>query len=208
VDIHPPHAPIRSVKDFLIQLVTITAGVLIALSLESLVEWNHYRILVGDARDTIALELADNRKEVESNLANIESRRRDLDVAQRMADELLKTRQTQINTMNLSLGIAQLSSASWQTAERTGALAHMAYDEVRRDAGIYAVQDLYVAQQRRSLDGIAAALAFIAGGDPTMAAPRDVEGFRQQILALRADLLVEEQLGRQLAKTYQATPSK
>jgi hypothetical protein len=33
---HPPHAPIQSVRDFFIRL--ITAGVLIALSLERLLE--------------------------------------------------------------------------------------------------------------------------------------------------------------------------
>ena len=37
MDIHPPH-PIRSWKDFAIQLVTITAGILIALSLEGVRE--------------------------------------------------------------------------------------------------------------------------------------------------------------------------
>jgi hypothetical protein len=33
VEIHPPHRPIHSVQDFVLQLLTITAGVLIALSL-------------------------------------------------------------------------------------------------------------------------------------------------------------------------------
>jgi len=64
VDIHPPHGPIRSWKDFLLQLVTITAGVLIALSLEGVREWSHYRTLVREARETLAREIAENMKEV------------------------------------------------------------------------------------------------------------------------------------------------
>jgi len=61
VESHPPHAPAHSIKDFFIQLLTITAGVLIALSIEGLTEWNHHRQLVREATETIAREIADNR---------------------------------------------------------------------------------------------------------------------------------------------------
>jgi hypothetical protein len=38
VEIHPPHGSIHSFKDFVVQLATITAGVLIALSFEGVLE--------------------------------------------------------------------------------------------------------------------------------------------------------------------------
>lgn len=39
MDIHPPHRAVTSVRQFLRELVTITAGILIALTLEGLVNW-------------------------------------------------------------------------------------------------------------------------------------------------------------------------
>ena len=64
VEVHPPHAAAHSLREFLAQLGTITAGVLIALSIEGLLEWNHYRTL-REAKATIDLEIADNKKELD-----------------------------------------------------------------------------------------------------------------------------------------------
>jgi hypothetical protein len=49
-DIHPPHSPIHGWRDFLVQLVTITAGLLIALALEGLVEWLNHRHIMHQAQ--------------------------------------------------------------------------------------------------------------------------------------------------------------
>ena len=57
MDIHPPH-PIHTWKDFGIQLVTITAGILIALSLEGVRESIHDRAIVREARENIRREIA------------------------------------------------------------------------------------------------------------------------------------------------------
>jgi hypothetical protein len=42
MDVHPPHGPVHSWKDFWIHLGTISIGLLIALSLEQSVEWMHH----------------------------------------------------------------------------------------------------------------------------------------------------------------------
>jgi hypothetical protein len=132
VEVHPPHGPIHSWKDFSLQLITITAGVLIALSLEGVRESIRDRALVREARENIAREIADNKKEVDGELAGIDERRKNLQAALRFADELLKTKHTSLQKLNLGSSLAELSAASWQTAERTGALAHMEYSEVQK----------------------------------------------------------------------------
>jgi len=204
MEIHPPHGPILSLKEFLIQLVTIAAGILIALSLEGLLEWNHYRILVREARETISREIADNKKDVDDVLANSNTRKTSLDSALRLANELLGEKKSDIQKTELRLNIADFSRASWQTAERTGALGHMEYSEVRRYSELYDLQELFVQQQRRSLDRLAAAVAVIET-DPRHAAPGDLETFRQHVRALRGELIIEEQVGRQLAAAYEKT---
>jgi len=42
-DVHPSHVAAHTWKDFLIQIATISVGLLIALVLEQTVEWNHHR---------------------------------------------------------------------------------------------------------------------------------------------------------------------
>lgn len=70
------------------ELSTITAGVLIALFLEGLVQWGRGVALVREARGTILREIADNRREVESVLSSVDSRRKNLEQALQFAERL------------------------------------------------------------------------------------------------------------------------
>jgi hypothetical protein len=203
VEIHAPHAPIHTFRDFLIALGTITAGVLIALSIEAMLEWNHHRTLVREARATIAREMADNLKDVGATLQDVESQQRDVATALRLANELLANGKTDIHKINVGAALADLRSASWETAGRTGALAHMEYDEVRRYAEVYTFQELYSQQQRKALERATAAMAITAyGGDPGRWLRTDLEQFRQQVLALGAEISVQERFGRRLSELY------
>jgi hypothetical protein len=201
VKVHPPHAPIHSLKDFFIQLITITAGVLIALSCEGLLEWNHNRNLVREARSTMEREIADNRQDIDGELAAMGGRRKDVGMALQLVNELLTTKKSAINQMSLGFSFAELSAASWQTAERTGALAHMEYAEVQEYSSLYGTQAVYAGLQQRVLDRLAEALAF-AHTDPHQLPARDLEMLRQHLLGLNADFTLLEQLGRQLRDAY------
>jgi hypothetical protein len=80
----------------------------------------------------------------------------------------------------------------------------MDYAEVQKYAGLYELQNLFAVQQRQVLVRLASALAVRGAGDPHMAAPRDLELFRQQVLELRAGL-IERQLGQGLSEAYGKT---
>jgi len=192
----------ESTRNFVFQLVTITGGVLIALFLEGLVEWTDNRALVREARATIARELAENKKELDGSLAELDARTDNLESALRFANEMLEKKSTDIREITLNRSFAELSAASWQTAERTGALGHMDYDEVRRYSRIYALQDIFTAHQRRALERMSGALAALSAGNPHKAAPKDLEAFRQHVLALRGDLLIDRDLGKALSSAY------
>jgi hypothetical protein len=204
VDIHPPH-PIHSWKDFGVQLVTITAGILIALSLEGVRESIHDRALVREARENIHREIADNQREVDGEIAAMPGRAKKLDAALRFANDLLKTKRTEVHQVELGLSFPTLRAASWQTADRTGALAHMDYAEVQKYAELYAFQDFLTAQHRRALDVLAAAIGLVTAtddGDPTKTAPADLQRFREQVIALRSILFIEEQMTHTASERY------
>jgi hypothetical protein len=201
LEIHPPHAPIHTFKDFVIQLVTITAGVLIALSFEGVREWNHYRTLVAEARENIAREIADNRREVQIVLNGMDQRRKNLKVALQMANEVLTTKKTSVNQISLGFELADMTSSSWLTAERTGALAHMDYAEVQKYSRLYSLQDLYVDRQRRGVEQLAAVMGILTG-DPTRAPIKDLELFRERVIEQIAGLTLEEGIAKRLLEAY------
>jgi len=126
----------------------------------------------------------------------------------RFADELLEDGSTEVSELDLGFTVGEVSSASWLTAERTGAIAHMDYERVRELARVYEAQDLFVAHQRQNLDRLTSAIAVISGGgDPTKANERDLLAFRDQVTALRAALFIEAQLAERARELYDAVLS-
>lgn len=209
MEVHPPHAPAHSVRDFLIQLLTITVGVLIALSIEGLTEWNHHRLLVREAKETIAREIADNKSALERHFSGWDKSVEGIETSLQLAEDLLATRKSNINEIELGFHLSSLSDASWRTAERTGALTYMDYSDVQYYAKLYGYQDLYVSQQRRIMDRTVSALSQISGGsDPHQAPPKDLERFRLELMTLRGEMLADKQLGEALLKAYDEALAK
>jgi hypothetical protein len=78
MDVHPPHQPIHTVKDFLLHLLTITVGLFIALSLEAAVESLHHRHLVRDARESLHREITVNHQQYAINVKWVAENREQL----------------------------------------------------------------------------------------------------------------------------------
>ena len=199
----PPSAKKYSFADYLFQFITITAGVLIALLINGLVEWNNNRSLVVQARETIAQEIVQNKNDLDKTLGGIVEDMKRLDNALKFASEMLTARKTSITELMLHLNFADVSSAGWRTAERTGALSHMPYAEVQRYSLLYDLQDLYTAQQRAMLLQLAEASAILSGDfDPDNPKVSDLEVFRDRVMRLRSTLIIHEQMAKRLAERY------
>jgi hypothetical protein len=195
----------RSPRDLLLELFIVTIGVLIALLVQSLVDWQHYRRLVREARATIAHEITDNKREIEGLITQAPGQKKKLDTALQFADQLLATKKTSVDTLDLGFNLADLSTAGWQSADQTGALGHMDYAEVQRYARAYTVQALFADRQRQSVELLAAATALLGCcDDPTKSAAPDLTAFRQQVLALKGQLLIQESIAARLVEIYDA----
>ena len=177
---------------------------LIALLINGLVEWNNNRQLVEQARATIRLEVEANLKELAGLPENIKRSASELETALRFADQLLATGTTDVRSLRLKFDLATLNSSGWQTAERTGALAHMDYVEVQEYSEIYTMQQLFDEQARKAIDLVATSSSLVASGfDPTKASADDLKDFRRHVMLLQSNLSVTQQLGEQLTKGYQ-----
>jgi hypothetical protein len=202
VEIHAPDKPIHSLKDLGIHLATITAGILIALSLEGILEWRHHRNLVSEAKENITIELEGNKKAVDKSLEGLSTQVKNYRNALNFANERLKRNHTNIHELTIGFMVPSVSAVAWKTAETTGALGHMKYAEVQKYAEVYDVQDLYVRAEAQKLQRVSQVEAILMGGDPNKASLQDVESFRQQILVSLADLVTEESLAKELSEAY------
>lgn len=202
-EVAPKAARKYTLVDYVFQFITITAGVLIALLLNGLVEWNHNRALVADARSTIAREIAANKKDLDSTLSGIDGDVHKLESALKFANDMLTKRSTSVNELNFHINLAELSASGWRTAERTGALSHMDYDEVQRLSLLYDQQDLIVEQQRALLGQLGEVSAILSSDfNPDNPNRRDLELFRERLMRLRAALLIHKDVATRLAENY------
>ncbi len=71
LDVHPPHTPTHTWRDFFIHIATITVGLLIAVSLEQTVEFFHHRHQRHLLEERLRTEAESNIVIVERNIAKM-----------------------------------------------------------------------------------------------------------------------------------------
>ena len=142
MDVHAPHEPVHTWRDFFTHLTIVTIGLFIALTLEAFVEYLHHRHLVHEARENIRQEIKANHDAAQKDLVllqqNIDTQKTNIQTIHRlMADP-----KNFHGSINNSLSFDSLSDAAWRTARDTGALGFMPYDEVQRYSDLYMLEDL------------------------------------------------------------------
>jgi hypothetical protein len=68
IDVHPPHGPTHSWKDFLIHMSAICLGLLLAIGLEQTVEYIHHRHEVSETRRALQEERQENIRILHENV--------------------------------------------------------------------------------------------------------------------------------------------
>jgi len=199
MDVHPPHEPIHTKRDFFLHLFTITIGLLIALSLEGLVEYAHHRHLVREARENIRRELELNHEACQSDIKivqkNIDQQKANIDTIHRFMAGGKHLHGSVRNDFDFD----SLNESAWRTARETGALSYMSYDEVQRYSDLYMLADLV---NDSSIE--------IAKQDFSASAPfamgYNVEDFPQEeymrLLHDNANIEVQVNVLKQLVKEY------
>jgi len=150
------HVPknIDSLRKFIIELLTITCGIVIALGLESAVEsWRHHRE-AGEARERIHSEMRDNMKSVDSlvkeapgELANL--KKLILLCQKERARRGSASEASSNHGVNLSFTMVTLRTTAWSTAQSTGIVSYIPYEEAAHFTSDYAfLADVVELQQK------------------------------------------------------------
>ncbi len=165
MDVHAPHEPIHSLKDFFLHLFTITVGLLIAVGIEGCVELHHEHTLVKEARATLREEIDHNASSLESASKAITEERKNI---QNDMDSLTKIQESphdknlQNVNLNATFNVQSLHEAAWKTAQTTGALAYMPYEESQKYTDLYQMQDAFLSNQEKLLEDEAQLLGTMA----------------------------------------------
>ena len=205
LDVHPPHEKMHGFKDFLLHLLTITIGLLIALGLEGYAEHWRQRELKKDADTKLRQEIRDNAQELvlvhKANASEQENLKRIVDfMSARKKNEPYDTRQ-----IRLGFTVGDLNSASWKTAAATGALGFMEYDQVQRYSAVYQLQDKYSAQQDQTIDEFLQLQSyFIFGFDTEKITPVEAGSAELDTRRALVHLVAMDQVGTALASEYDA----
>ena len=134
----------------MVHLLAITIGLLIALGLESSVEWVHHHHLAQDARQNILQEMRDNQQVVARHLIAMPAERQHLQEIMSMVDDMQSGRPHK-PLQNFNWTYSQLNDSAWNAASSTGAIGFMSYKEVTLYSRLYAFQKVYGSTVERNL---------------------------------------------------------
>jgi hypothetical protein len=151
MEVHPPHGPVQSIKEFMVHLLAITIGLLIALGLESTVEWFHHRHLVHDARENIRAEIRANEDNVLRHAAAMPLEEKRLQAILANVEEAERGRpQKALGAFNWTFNFPV--DSAWNATSSSGAIAWMKYEEVKRYSRLYDFQRLYASYVEHYLE--------------------------------------------------------
>jgi len=204
LDVHAPHESAHSWRDILIHLFTITLGLIIALSLEGIVEWQHHRHLAHDAEASLHEEIKNNASGMADSLATLHKNQDDLKHAADMIKILVAKKKLPNSSFNIDYHIVTFESISWKTAQTTGALSYMPYDLAKEYSSIYYTQEELADSERQAAQDAVISIGSIINSkdsdpDPT---PEQAQALLDRIEALQGQLLLVDNFMKSLSLQY------
>lgn len=199
LDVHAPHEPVHGIRDFLLHLLTITVGLLIALGLENAAEAWHHRDQRREADESIRQEIRDNEGDIARVHEAIETETKNLNGVLDFLSARSQGKAYDIRALTLSYTQSTLSDASWSTAAATGVLSYMRYEHVQGYARAYQLQAQFTGLERESMQDFLELQSYVVYKfDPEKLSPADATAAMKDVRRTLAHLQATDQIGQQL----------
>ncbi len=200
MEIHGPEGPTNSFKDFLIHIVIVTIGILIALGLEGIRETIYVHRVVRDARENFHVELVGNRRNLDRELKN------DSEMLAQLNQIIADLPKLRKDPAEFRARIAKLypsgyffSGSRWESALSTGALGHMSVDEVNQYAEVNFLVHAYTAlESQTNTDWGHLEAFFSANENPT---PQEMNTGVENLYLYRADTRSLKQVAEEFSNS-------
>jgi hypothetical protein len=147
--------PLRHTRLLILELVTISTGLLIALAIDSLVEWRQQRQLAERAANSLRVEIQKNAAALDQALPQLEQiRQLTTDSLAAIGAYLRQGAESPSRGLSLNLKVTGFDQAdtSWKSAQATRAVDFMPYEQVEAYSTIYSGQADLLAEQRILLE--------------------------------------------------------
>lgn len=209
LDVHPPHKAIHGTAEFFLHLFTITVGLLIAVGIEGAVTRHEHHKLAEEARETMTAEIRHNQGMIRDALraTQEEEKRLQANLAT-IAAVQQKPNGPEADNANLdiSYNTTGLDHTAWRTAQATGALSYMSYEDASRFSGIYEIADNFEHLQDTLQDDEARFLGLIRRYLPNHGklSKEGADAFAEQFGVLQGHLLAIDIAGRVLQEQQNA----
>jgi hypothetical protein len=129
------------------------------------VEWRHHVQVAEEARQSLRAEIQSNLNDLKGLLPGLKKWREQIDTDLAVMERIQEHPENMKNqhaTMAISFSAVTLSDTAWRTAQSTGALAYMPYEEAERYTEIYKAQDALIAMEDKPAENVAAINGLIA----------------------------------------------
>ena len=202
LDVHPPHEPVHGWRDIAVHLLTITAGLLIALGLEAMVEAVHHHELAAQARENIEREVELNSEHAKANVAKVQAAIDSID-ANLAAARKHRDDPTQPFHGRIDASWTDLEEGAWLTARESGALPYMPLDEVQHYATVYARQQEIEREALALMSEVVQnAAPLMVEDSPDHATPEDLRVMMLRSADTKMKLIALNQYVQGLEKNY------
>jgi hypothetical protein len=204
LDVHPPHETPHGWRDFLIHIFTITVGLVIALSLEGILEWHHHRELVRDAEASLHAEIKKNAAGTSHTLSDLHKEQASLKADITVLKYIEKNHKAPADSsLDVTFHIRTFDSVAWRTAQSTGALSYMPYDRAQEFSDIYLEQDeLKSSEEQAARDAIISLGPLMDAADNEDPTEGEAASVRKSIEVLQGQLLLVDSFLAGLDQKY------
>jgi hypothetical protein len=141
LDVHPPHNPTHTWRDFLLHIATIVCGLLIAIGLEQTVEYFHHRHQVAETREALLREREHNRLAFAVDTAafrsGVEVMKNNLLVLSFLKQHPGTPEENLPGTLVWTASVGPVEQSAWLAAQQTGIASLMPRQEVADTELIY-----------------------------------------------------------------------
>jgi hypothetical protein len=208
LDVHPPHHPTNTWRDFFIHIATIVVGLLIAIGLEQTVERIHQHYELRETREALARETEANRKDIAKDVRQWRWEMAELEnnlIVLRYIKQHPGTPQSALpGILEWSESPQRFETAVWAAAEQNGITRRMSPEEANH------YREIYVGLKVFGQQGLDDWNAFNDAGryrsfdpDPTHMTPEDID---RTLQALQVNMEKHIQVGDSLAMMHLRLP--
>lgn len=208
LDVHPVHGSVSGWRDFLVHIVIVAIGLLLALGLGQTVEFLHHRYQVIETRHALKQERADNRQTFAEQTRGtrwwLAELRNNLIVFQYLQQHPATPREKLPGVPVWHSRALQFSSAVWDAARQSGVIALMPREEIEESNSLYEFlhRQFDLAYDAATATMQAQAYEFI-DPDPTRLTPAQVT---DEIRLLQTALVKIWLLGRVMQNLVESFP--